>query len=94
MLVGTPIAKFVRVWAKLGRGHTQLLTSIPLPSPATFSFTELRSGNSQDSPKIILAQEGTGILLVQMDAIAARKAGQAPAIGPSSNVAQFKIQNP
>ena len=93
-LVGTPTDKFVRVWAKLGKGHKQIVASIAMPSPGTYSFTELRSGHSQDSPKIILVNESTNILLVQMDTIVARKAGQAPMIGPSSNVAQFKIVNP
>lgn len=95
-LVGTPMTKIVRVWAKLLEkgNHVQIVGFLTIPSTGSFTFTELRSGHAHNSPKIMLSQLGTANLAIQMDTIAARTLSQAPLIGPSSNVAVVKIQNP
>ena len=96
-LVGGPTAKYVRLWVTFQGGmkiHPQLVAHVTLPSGAPITFTELRTGHAWGSPKMLLSDIGSGILRVQMDTITQRKTGQAPLVGPGSNVAEAKIVNP
>ncbi|MBI4232405.1 hypothetical protein HY605_04180 [Candidatus Peregrinibacteria bacterium] len=98
VLVDTPIVAKARLWALVQGGknkiHRQLVTHVALPSGGSVTFDELRTGHSWSSPKAKLNTIGKAVLRVQMDTIAQRVAGQAPLIGPGSNVAEIGISKP
>jgi hypothetical protein len=83
--------KRVRIWAQVQSGrkvHTQLVTTLDIPTAGTFTFDTLRCGGAYNSPTIMLGDIPRGLLRVQMDTVIARTTVRGAVIGPPSEVVE------